>query len=106
MTFETGTEFADANNVTVWGNFGPAGSWPRTPMTLQDDGRWRLTMPVEPGSYYYKFVVEGVDHKDETNPTSVFSEPNWSTFQVPGNETLRGEYTTRSRPRPAATSRS
>ena len=94
VTFETGTEFADANNVTVWGNFGPAGSWPRTPMTKQDDGRWRLTMPVESGSYYYKFVVEGVDHKDETNPTTVFSEPNWSTFQVPGDETLRGEYTT------------
>lgn len=94
VTFETGAEFADADNVTVWGNFGPAGSWPRTPMTKQDDGSWRLTMPVEAGSYYYKFVVEGVDHKDETNPTTVFSEPNWSTFQVPGDETLRGEYTT------------
>jgi enterochelin esterase-like enzyme len=94
VTFETGTEFADANNVTVWGNFGPAGSWPRTPMTQQDDGRWRLTMPVASGSYYYKFVVEGADHKDDTNPTSVFSEPNWSTFQVPGDDTLRGEYTT------------
>ena len=63
-------------------------------MTLQEDGRWRLTMPVEAGSYYYKFVVEGVDKKDQTNPTSVLSEPNWSTFQVPGDETLRGEYTT------------
>jgi enterochelin esterase-like enzyme len=94
VTFETGTEFADANNVTVWGNFGPAGSWPRTPMTKQDDGRWRLTMPVESGSYYYKFVVEGVDHKDQTNPTTVLSERNWSTFQVPGDDTLRGEYTT------------
>jgi enterochelin esterase-like enzyme len=94
VTFETGAEFAGANNVTVWGNFGPAGSWPRTPMTKQDDGRWRLTMPVEAGSYYYKFVVEGVDRKDQTNPTTVLSEPNWSTFQVPGDETLRGEYTT------------
>jgi enterochelin esterase-like enzyme len=94
VTFETGVDFANANNVTVWGNFGPAGSWPRTPMVKQDDGRWRLTMPVEAGSYYYKFVVEGVDHKDQTNPTTVFSEPNWSTFQVPGDETLRGEYTT------------
>lgn len=94
VTFETGTEFAGANNVTVWGNFGPAGSWPRTPMTKQEDGRWRLTMPVEAGSYYYKFVVEGVDKKDATNPTKVTSEPNWSTFQVPGDETLRGEYTT------------
>ncbi|MEV4686295.1 alpha/beta hydrolase-fold protein [Microbacterium sp. LWH3-1.2] len=94
VTFETGTEFAGANNVTVWGNFGPAGSWPRTPMTKQDDGRWRLTMPVEAGSYYYKFVVEGSDRKDTTNPTTVLSEPNWSTFQVPGDDTLRGEYTT------------
>lgn len=94
VTFETGTEFAGANNVTVWGNFGPAGSWPRTPMTKQDDGRWRLTMPVEAGSYYYKFVVEGVDNKDVTNPTTVLSERNWSTFQVPGDETLRGQYTT------------
>ncbi len=94
VTFETGTEFANANNVTVWGNFGPAGSWPRTPMVKQDDGRWRLTMPVEAGSYYYKFVVEGSDRKDTANPTTVLSEPNWSTFQVPGDETLRGEYTT------------
>ncbi len=94
VTFETGPEFAGANNVTVWGNFGPAGSWPRTPMVKQDDGRWRLTMPVEAGSYYYKFVVEGADRKDQGNPTSVLSEPNWSTFQVPGDETLRGEYTT------------
>jgi enterochelin esterase-like enzyme len=94
VTFETGTEFAGANNVTVWGNFGPAGSWPRTPMTKQEDGRWRLTMPVEAGSYYYKFVVEGSDRKDTTNPTTVLSERNWSTFQVPGDETLRGEYTT------------
>lgn len=94
VTFETGVDFANANNVTVWGNFGPAGSWPRTPMVKQDDGRWRLTMPVEAGSYYYKFVVEGSDRKDVTNPTTVLSEPNWSTFQVPGDETLRGEYTT------------
>lgn len=94
VTFETGTEFAGANNVTVWGNFGPGGSWPRTPMTKQADGRWRLTMPVEAGSYYYKFVVEGSDRKDTTNPTTVLSEPNWSTFQVPGDDTLRGEYTT------------
>jgi enterochelin esterase-like enzyme len=92
VTFETGTEFADANNVTVWGNFGPSGSWPRTPMVKQPDGRWRLTLPLEGGSYYYKFVVEGADRKDTTNPTSVTSEPNWSTFFVAG-DTLRGRYT-------------
>ncbi|WP_051325539.1 alpha/beta hydrolase-fold protein [Glycomyces tenuis] len=92
VTFEAGPEFADASRVTVWGNFGPAGSWPRTPMTKQDDGSWRLSMPLEGGSYYYKFEVDGVDQKDEDNPTSVFSEPAWSTFTVAG-DTLRGRYT-------------
>ncbi|WP_158630241.1 alpha/beta hydrolase-fold protein [Glycomyces terrestris] len=92
VTFEAGPEFADASRVTVWGNFGPAGSWPRTPMTRQDDGSWRLSMRLEGGSYYYKFEVEGVDHKDRNNPTSVFSEPAWSTFTVAG-DTLRGRYT-------------
>jgi enterochelin esterase-like enzyme len=92
VTFEAGPEFADASRVAVWGNFGPAGSWPRTPMTRQDDGSWRLSMPIEGGSYYYKFEIEGVDQKDENNPTSVFSEPAWSTFTVAG-DTLRGEYT-------------
>jgi len=92
VTFELGPEYADANNITVWGNFGPAGSWPRTPMVRQDDGSWRLSLAVEGGSYYYKFVVDRVDHKDEANPTSVFSEPTWSTFTVEG-DTLRGRYT-------------
>ncbi|MCP2263080.1 alpha/beta hydrolase [Promicromonospora thailandica] len=93
VTFELGPEVApDANNVTVWGNFGPAGSWPRTHMVQQADGSWRLSLAVEGGSYYYKFVVDGVDRKDATNPTSVFSEPTWSTFTVEG-DTLRGRYT-------------
>lgn len=92
VTFELGPEYADANNITVWGNFGPSGSWPRTHMVRQDDGSWRLSMAVPGGSYYYKFVVDGVDHKDDANPTSVFSEPTWSTFTVEG-DTLRGRYT-------------
>ena len=92
VTFEVGPEFADANNITVWGNFGPAGSWPRTHMVRQADGSWRLSLAVDGGSYYYKFVVDGVDHKDSGNPTTVFSEPTWSTFTVEG-DTLRGQYT-------------
>ncbi|GAA1852743.1 alpha/beta hydrolase-fold protein [Myceligenerans crystallogenes] len=92
VTFEAGPEFADASRVTVWGNFGPAGSWPRTPMERQADGSWRLSMPLEGGSYYYKFEVEGVDQKDTHNPTSVTNEPAWSTFTVEG-DTLRGRYT-------------
>lgn len=92
VTFELGPEFADATDVKVWANFGPAGSWPRTPMVQQPDGSWRLSLALEGGSYYYKFVVDGVDHKDATNPTTVFSEPTWSTFAVEG-DTLRGRYT-------------
>ncbi|WP_166849586.1 esterase family protein [Isoptericola sp. BMS4] len=92
VTFELGPEFADASTVRVWGNFGPSGSWPRTPMVQQDDGSWRLSLALDGGSYYYKFVVDGVDHKDAGNPTTVFSEPTWSTFAV-GGDTLRGRYT-------------
>ncbi|MFI2486065.1 alpha/beta hydrolase [Promicromonospora kroppenstedtii] len=92
VTFELGTEFADANNITVWGNFGPAGSWPRTHMVQQADGSWRLSLAVEGGSYYYKFVVDGVDHKDAGNPTKVLSEPTWSTFTADG-DTVRAQYT-------------
>jgi len=92
VTFELGSEFADANNITVWGNFGPAGSWPRTHMVQQDDGSWRLSLALEGGSYYYKFVVDGVDRKDANNPTTVLSEPTWSTFTADG-DSLRGQYT-------------
>ena len=92
VTFELGPELADANNITVWGNFGPAGSWPRTPMVQQSDGSWRLSLVPDGGSYYYKFVVDGVDLKDAGNPTEVLSEPTWSTFTVDG-DTVRGQYT-------------
>jgi len=92
ITFETGTQFADAKNVSVWGNWGAGGSWPRLPMTKVGD-RWRVSVgPLDGGSYYYKFIVDGVDHKDLSNPTKVTIEPNWSTFYVSG-EGLRAEYT-------------
>ncbi|MEE6288907.1 alpha/beta hydrolase-fold protein [Georgenia sp. MJ173] len=92
VTFETGTEFADADEVTIWANWAAAGNWSRIPMEKQGD-RWRLTLgPLDGGSYYYKFVVDGVDHKDESNPSSVVSEPTWSTFYVAGDG-IRGEYT-------------
>jgi enterochelin esterase-like enzyme len=93
VTFETGTQYADATNITIWANWGPAGNWLRIPMVQQDDDRWRLTLgPIEGGSYYYKFVVDRVDRKDTGNPTSTLSEPNWSTFYVPGSG-LRAEFT-------------
>jgi len=92
VTFETGTEYAAAKNVTVWANWAPAGNWLRIPMTKEGD-RWRLTLgPLDAGSYYYKFIVDRVDKKDTSNPTDVLpSEPNWSTFFVPGDG-IRGTY--------------
>ena len=92
VTFETGTEFASAKNVTVWANWAPAGNWLRIPMT-KDGDRWRLTLgELDPGSYYYKFIVDRVDKKDTNNPTDVApSEVNWSTFFVPGDG-IRGQY--------------
>lgn len=93
VTFETGTEYATAKNVTVWANWGQAGNWLRIPMVKQADDRWRLTLgPLEGGSYYYKFIVDRVDKKDTGNPTSTLSEVNWSTFFVPGTGT-RAEFT-------------
>ena len=93
VTFETGTQYATAKNVTVWANWGHRGNWLRIPMVKQADNRWRLTLgPLEGGSYYYKFIVDRVDRKDTNNPTSTISEVNWSTFYVPGSG-LRAEFT-------------
>lgn len=84
VTFETTTEFADAETVTVWGNWGPNGSWTRVEMSRAGD-RWRAIVgPLTPGFYYYRFIVDGVSQKDTSNPTSVTSEPTWSTFFLPG----------------------
>jgi enterochelin esterase-like enzyme len=83
-TVETGTEFADARHVTLWGNWAPGGSWLRIPLSRQGD-RWRGTVgPLKPGFYYCQFIVDLAAKKDTANPTSVTSEPTWSTFLVPG----------------------
>jgi enterochelin esterase-like enzyme len=84
VTFETTTEFESARHVTVWGNWAPGGSWTRVELSRAGD-RWRGTVgPLEPGFYYYRFIVDRVSTKDTSNPTHVTSEPTWSTFFVPG----------------------
>ncbi|MCM0641177.1 alpha/beta hydrolase [Cellulomonas wangsupingiae] len=74
VTFETGTQWADAREVTVWANWAPNGAWFRVPMTKVGD-RWRVTVGPLDGYYYYRYVVDGVDHKDpadtETTLTGV-----------------------------------
>ncbi|MFC6020953.1 alpha/beta hydrolase [Plantactinospora solaniradicis] len=84
VTFETTTEYKDAQHVTVWANIAPGGSWLRVPMS-QDGDRWRATVgPLDPWFYYYRFIVDRVAVKDVSNPTKVTSEPMWSTFLLPG----------------------
>ncbi|GIG90602.1 alpha/beta hydrolase [Plantactinospora endophytica] len=86
VTFETTTDFTDAQHVTVWANIAPGGSWLRVPLA-RDGDRWRATVgPLDPWFYYYRFIVDRVAVKDPSSPTRVTSEPAWSTFLVPGRE--------------------
>ncbi|GIG29168.1 alpha/beta hydrolase [Cellulomonas marina] len=85
VTFETTTEFADAEHVTVWANWGPSHLWTRVELGKAGD-RWRGTVgPLDAGWYHYRLIVDMVPTKDTSNPTSVTSEPAWSQFFVPGD---------------------
>jgi enterochelin esterase-like enzyme len=84
VTFETTTDFADAEYVSVWANWAPGGSWLRVEMNKVGD-RWRATVgPLEEKFYHYRLIVDRQSVKDTSNPTKVTSEPAWSTFLVEG----------------------
>lgn len=100
VTFETGTQFKDAKDVTVWANWAPNGAWFRVPMTKVGD-RWRLAMGPLDGFYYYRYVVDGVDVKDPedkvntltgVSPLFVPGETDRLLGDVPAED--RGELTT------------
>ncbi|WP_204004275.1 alpha/beta hydrolase-fold protein [Micromonospora lutea] len=82
VTFETGTQWADAKDVTVWGNWAPNGQWFRIPMAKQPDGRWRISVGPLDGYYYYRYVVDGVDKKDPAD--TVNKHTMESPLFVPG----------------------
>ncbi|WJL96672.1 hypothetical protein QSU92_05720 [Microbacterium sp. ET2] len=73
------------SQVVVEGNFGPSHNWAQIGLT-RSGANWTATYgPFDPGLYYYQ--ITGDDSKvfkDPTNPTSVGSEPEWSTFFIPG----------------------
>lgn len=81
VTFETGTQWADAKDVTVWANWAPNGAWFRVPMTKVGD-RWRVQVGPLDGFYYYRYVVDGVDHKDPADTVNTLT--GVSPLFVPG----------------------
>lgn len=81
VTFETGTQWADAKDVTVWANWAPNGAWFRVPMTKVGE-RWRLSMGPLDGFYYYRYVVDGVDRKDPQDTVNTLT--GVSPLFVPG----------------------
>ncbi|WP_456819931.1 alpha/beta hydrolase [Cellulomonas sp. URHB0016] len=81
VTFETGTQWADAKDVTVWANWAPNGAWFRVPMTKVGD-RWRVSMGPLDGFYYYRYVVDGVDQKDPEDKVNTLT--GVSPLFVPG----------------------
>ncbi|MFB4284645.1 alpha/beta hydrolase [Nonomuraea sp. MTCD27] len=86
VTFETTTDFQNAQHVKVWANWAPNGSWLRIPLTRAGD-RWRATVgPLDPWFYYYRVMVDRVAVKDASNPTKVTTEPTWSTFLIRGEK--------------------
>jgi 1,4-alpha-glucan branching enzyme len=60
----------DAGEVFVAGTFN---QWDPTAdaLTKGSDGIWRTTIELEPGSYEYKFVIDGNWEADPENPESV-----------------------------------
>lgn len=85
VTFETGTQFADAKDVTVWANWAPNGAWFRIQMEKVGD-RWRLALGPLDGFYYYRYVVDGVDVKDPADTVNTLT--GVSPLFVPGETDL------------------
>ena len=58
---------AAAHGVSLCGDFN-AWSTTSAPLSQQDDGSWTITMKLAPGTYAYKFLVDGTTWKpDEGN---------------------------------------
>jgi enterochelin esterase-like enzyme len=81
VTFETGTQWADAKDVVLWGDWAPNGQWFRIPLTKEGD-RWRTTIGPIDGYYYWRYEVNGVSFHDPQDTTNV--ENVESQLFVPG----------------------
>lgn len=81
VTFETGTQWADAKDVVLWGDWAPNGQWFRIPLTKVGD-RWRTTIGPIDGYYYWRYEVNGVGFHDPQDTTNVVNME--SQLFVPG----------------------
>ena len=65
-------QFSDAKKVLIAGDFN---NWSpmSTPMVVDRPGVWRMALPLPPGRYRYRFVVDG---KWVTDPNNQYVEAN------------------------------
>lgn len=74
------------SGIVVEGNFGPAFALSELGLTLSGNAWTAVIGPLPAGLYYYRFTGDDTKTvKDPTNPTTVTSDPTWSTFLVPGD---------------------
>jgi chromosome partitioning protein len=59
----------EAKEVYVTGDFS---NWAvdESLRMIQDDGKWKLTVPLKNGRYHYRFVVDGKWQEDPANPNN------------------------------------
>jgi len=94
-------EKPDAQSVGLVGEFN---DWHAQPMTRQSDGTWGIRIPLSPGTYGYKFLVNGSDWTFDpkaSNRKTVNSIEN-SAVEVT-DDAGSNAITSTSPPRPAAT---
>jgi enterochelin esterase-like enzyme len=81
VTFETGTQWSEAKDVVLWGDWAPNGQWFRIPLTKVGD-RWRGTIGPIDGYYYWRYEVNGTGQKDPQDTLN--TETVESQLFVPG----------------------
>ena len=66
------TNYMYANLITVAGDFN---NWePLTHPFVKQNGEWVCKLKLAPGTYQYKFVIDGVGTLDPNNPKVVWDE--------------------------------
>ena len=70
----------DARVVSLAGSFNGWSEWKN--LMLRRNGVWTCKLDLAPGTYQYKFVVDGVWILDPANPESVYEGNHNSVLEV------------------------